>query len=137
MSIETDIEAPTESALFKKYPKIESDHHLVEFITDYLRMTTASWNDLIACGHHGMCGVVPRGHALERQREARAAAHAGIAWLGSLQIGGKGRDRFVLLRPPQLDSHVEPLQLDRRAPVRLEDARQPFARVGARPHRQA
>ena len=38
MSIEGDVENPGESALFKKFPNISSDHHLVEFITDYLRM---------------------------------------------------------------------------------------------------
>ena len=38
MSIERDIEAPNESALFGKYPKIQADHHLIEFITDYLRL---------------------------------------------------------------------------------------------------
>jgi chemotaxis protein MotA len=38
MSIEKDIEDPHSSALFSKYPAIASDHHLIEFITDYLRM---------------------------------------------------------------------------------------------------
>lgn len=38
MSIERDIEAPKESALFAKYPKVASDHHLLEFMTDYLRL---------------------------------------------------------------------------------------------------
>ena len=38
MSVERDIEAPGESALFGKYPKILADHHLIEFITDYLRI---------------------------------------------------------------------------------------------------
>lgn len=38
MSIEADIEKPQQSALFKKYPLIAADHHLMEFITDYLRM---------------------------------------------------------------------------------------------------
>ena len=38
MSVERDIEAPNESALFGKYPKILADHHLIEFITDYLRI---------------------------------------------------------------------------------------------------
>ena len=38
MSIEGDVENPEESAIFKKFPNIASDHHLVEFITDYLRM---------------------------------------------------------------------------------------------------
>ena len=38
MSIEKDVESPHESALFKKYPVVGADHHVVEFITDYLRM---------------------------------------------------------------------------------------------------
>ncbi|MBC7376952.1 MAG: flagellar motor stator protein MotA [Burkholderiaceae bacterium] len=38
MSIESDVEKPEDSALFKKYPLINADHHLMEFITDYLRM---------------------------------------------------------------------------------------------------
>ncbi len=38
MSIEGDVEKPEDSAIFKKYPLISADHHLMEFITDYLRM---------------------------------------------------------------------------------------------------
>ena len=38
MAIEKDIEDPEASALFSKYPTILHDHHLVEFITDYLRL---------------------------------------------------------------------------------------------------
>jgi chemotaxis protein MotA len=38
MSIENDVENPHESALFKKYEVVGHDHHVVEFITDYLRM---------------------------------------------------------------------------------------------------
>jgi chemotaxis protein MotA len=38
MSLEADIEDPGSSALFAKYPTIMKDHHLVEFLTDYMRM---------------------------------------------------------------------------------------------------
>ncbi len=38
MAIEKDVEEPHESDLFKKYPAVGHDHHVVEFITDYLRM---------------------------------------------------------------------------------------------------
>ncbi|MBX9716957.1 MAG: flagellar motor stator protein MotA [Burkholderiaceae bacterium] len=38
MSIEQDVEDPHNSPVFKKYPVIGNDHHVVEFITDYLRM---------------------------------------------------------------------------------------------------
>jgi chemotaxis protein MotA len=38
MSIEQDVDAPNESKLFQSYPNILNDHHLTEFLTDYLRM---------------------------------------------------------------------------------------------------
>ncbi|MBC3830348.1 flagellar motor stator protein MotA [Undibacterium amnicola] len=38
MSIEGDIEKPEESPLFSKYPLVVSDHHLMEFLSDYLRL---------------------------------------------------------------------------------------------------
>jgi len=38
MSIEGDIENPESSPIFSKYPAVIHDHHVMEFITDYLRM---------------------------------------------------------------------------------------------------
>ena len=38
MSIEGDVDAPEESPIFTKYPGILADHHMIEFITDYLRL---------------------------------------------------------------------------------------------------
>ena len=38
MSVESDIDAPASSPLFTKFPVILNDHHLLEFITDYLRL---------------------------------------------------------------------------------------------------
>ncbi|MCX2863840.1 MULTISPECIES: flagellar motor stator protein MotA [Roseateles] len=38
MSIEKDVEDPHSSPLFQKYPVVGNDHHVAEFITDYLRM---------------------------------------------------------------------------------------------------
>src|SRR5437764_1138630 len=38
MAIESDVEDPAGSSLFQKYAVVGSDHHVVEFITDYLRM---------------------------------------------------------------------------------------------------
>ena len=38
MSIEKDVEEPHNSPLFQKYPAVGKDHHVTEFITDYLRM---------------------------------------------------------------------------------------------------
>jgi chemotaxis protein MotA len=45
MSVESDVDAPESSPLFSKYPAIMADHHVVEFLTDYLRlMVSGSMN---------------------------------------------------------------------------------------------
>ena len=38
LAIEGDIEDPNKSDIFKKYPNILADHHLMEFMTDCLRL---------------------------------------------------------------------------------------------------
>lgn len=38
MAIEKDVEAPSESEIFSKFPVVGKDHHVIEFTTDYLRM---------------------------------------------------------------------------------------------------
>jgi chemotaxis protein MotA len=38
MAIENDIENTNESPLFAKYPTVMADHHVIEFIADYLRI---------------------------------------------------------------------------------------------------
>ena len=38
MAIEADVEEPEKSELFKKFPSVGTDHHVLEFTTDYLRM---------------------------------------------------------------------------------------------------
>ena len=38
MSIEGDVDDPSNSPIFTKYPTVLEDHHATEFITDYLRL---------------------------------------------------------------------------------------------------
>lgn len=38
LAVEADVEAPEKSALFAQYPRVLADHHMVEFITDCLRL---------------------------------------------------------------------------------------------------
>jgi len=38
MTIENDVEEPSASPLFSKYPRVLADHHVLEFLTDYLRL---------------------------------------------------------------------------------------------------
>jgi len=45
MSVESDVDSPESSPLFSKYPAIMADHHIIEFLTDYLRlMVSGSMN---------------------------------------------------------------------------------------------
>jgi len=45
MSVEADVDSPETSPLFAKYPAVMADHHIVEFLTDYLRlMVSGSMN---------------------------------------------------------------------------------------------
>jgi len=43
--IEPHLDDPSSSALFTPYPRLLKDHHLIEFICDYLRMMTISFED--------------------------------------------------------------------------------------------
>jgi chemotaxis protein MotA len=43
--LEPHLDAPEESSLFKPYPRLLKDHHLIEFICDYLRMMTVNFED--------------------------------------------------------------------------------------------
>jgi len=45
VAIEAHIENPGESKIFQQFPKIAGDHHVVEFICDYVRMMTMNFED--------------------------------------------------------------------------------------------
>jgi len=47
ISVEGAVDRPGESALFTAYPMVLADHHLVEFITDYLRLMVSGNMDPI------------------------------------------------------------------------------------------
>jgi chemotaxis protein MotA len=42
MAVESDIDNPKDSALFQKYPKVLEDPHMLDFITDCLRLIVGS-----------------------------------------------------------------------------------------------
>jgi chemotaxis protein MotA len=46
LSLEADISNPEESAIFQKYQAIMSDHHLRDFIVDYVRMMVSGNTDV-------------------------------------------------------------------------------------------
>lgn len=75
MSIESDIENPEESPIFSKYPQVLADHHVVEFICDYLRIMVSG--NLNAMEIENLMDIEIETH----HHEALVPAHA-IAKLG-------------------------------------------------------
>lgn len=68
MAIEGDIEEPESSPIFGNYPDILKDHHIIEFICDYLRIMVAgnmapheleSLMEQELEGHHQEASIVP------------------------------------------------------------------------------
>ncbi|MEM8799954.1 MAG: flagellar motor stator protein MotA [Pseudomonadota bacterium] len=45
VAVEAHIENPQESKIFQHFERISADHHVVEFICDYLRMMTMNFED--------------------------------------------------------------------------------------------
>ena len=95
MSIENDVENPHESPIFGKYPSIASDHHVMEFITDYLRMMVGgNLNAIeienlmdveIETHHHEV--EVP-GHVMARVADALPAFGIVVAVMGVVNVMG-------------------------------------------------
>ena len=77
MSIEGDVENAEESPLFAKYPKVLQDHHVVEFITDYLRIMVSG--NLNAMELENLMDVEIETHHHEAMVPSHAVAKLGDA----------------------------------------------------------
>lgn len=75
MSIESDVEAPEQSPIFSKYPMIVSDHHAMEFMTDYLRIMVGG--NLNAFEIENLMDVEIETHHHEGEAPAQAVARLG------------------------------------------------------------
>jgi chemotaxis protein MotA len=95
MSIENDVENPHESPIFGKYPALAHDHHVMEFITDYLRMMVGgnlnameieNLMDIeIETHHHEV--MVP-GHIMAKVADATPAFGIVVAVMGVVNVMG-------------------------------------------------
>lgn len=95
MSIENDVEDPEQSPIFGKYPTLSNDHHVMEFITDYLRMMVGgNLNALeienlmdieIETHHHEV--EVP-GHVMTKMADGVPAFGIVVAVMGVVNVMG-------------------------------------------------
>ncbi|MCE2998604.1 MAG: flagellar motor stator protein MotA [Betaproteobacteria bacterium] len=95
MAIENDVENPSQSPLFSKYPRILNDHHVTEFITDYLRLMVGGnlnafeienlMDNEIETHHHE--GEIPI-HALSRIGDGMPAFGIVAAVMGVIKTMG-------------------------------------------------
>jgi chemotaxis protein MotA len=95
MSIENDVENPESSPLFTKYPGISSDHHVVEFMCDYLRMMVGgnlnafeieNLMDMELETHHQEAHQAP--HAIDEIGQAMPAFGIVVCVLGVVNVMG-------------------------------------------------
>ncbi len=104
MSIERDVEAPHESPIFSKYPSVTSDHHVVEFLTDYLRMMVGgnlnafeieNLMDIEIETHHHEAHTAP--HVVSKVADAVPAFGIVVAVMGVVNVmGSVGQPPAVL-----------------------------------------
>ena len=92
MSIEADVEDPASSPIFAEYPRVLRDGHLMEFITDYLRLMISgnmspyeieTLMDQEIEAHHHECNVPA--HALHNVADAMPAFGIVAAVLGVIK----------------------------------------------------
>ncbi len=104
MSIEADVEDPHSSPIFGKYPTLQSDHHVMEFITDYLRMMVGgnlntveieSLMDMEIETHHHEVEVP--GHVMSKVADGVPAFGIVVAVMGVVNVmGSVGQPPAVL-----------------------------------------
>jgi chemotaxis protein MotA len=95
MSIENDIENPHDSPVFSKYPNVAHDHHVMEFICDYLRMMVGgnlnafeieNLMDIEIETHHQEAHVPA--HAVSKVADAVPAFGIVVAVMGVVNVMG-------------------------------------------------
>ena len=104
MSIENDIENPDSSPIFSKYPSVTADHHVVEFMTDYLRMMVGgnlnafeieNLMDMEIETHHQEAHTAP--HVVAKVADAVPAFGLVVAVMGVVNVmGSVGQPPAVL-----------------------------------------
>jgi len=103
IALEAHIEKPSESSIFKRYPKISKDHFALDFICDTLRMMTMSLEDphqvetamekLLEKHHHE--SLIPSG-ALTTMADGLPALGIVAAVLGVIKTMGS------ITEPPEI-----------------------------------
>ena len=95
VALEAHIEKPHDSTIFQRYPKINKDHHAIDFICDTLRMMTMNLDDphqveanmekQLEKHHHEAHGAA---HALQNMADGLPALGIVAAVLGIIKTMG-------------------------------------------------
>ncbi len=75
MALEGDIDEPHDSEIFKAYPKLAANHHLIDFICDYLRLMVGG--NMNAFELEGLMDVELDTHHAEGHKAAAAVTGMG------------------------------------------------------------
>lgn len=70
LALESHVEKPDESEIFRNFPQFSSDHHALTFLCDYLRLLTLGTDN-----HHEVEALMDQELEIHHQ-EAHAVAHA-------------------------------------------------------------
>ncbi|MBF0355476.1 MAG: flagellar motor stator protein MotA [Alphaproteobacteria bacterium] len=107
LALESHVEKPEESPLFTKFPGFSKDHHLVEFLCDYLRLLTLGTNNAhemeniidaeIEAHHHELITI---SGAMSNMADAMPALGIVAAVLGVIHTMGS------ITEPPEVLGHL-------------------------------
>jgi chemotaxis protein MotA len=107
LALESHVEKPEESSLFQKFPKFASDHHVLVFLCDYLRLLTLGANNSheieaimdqeLEVHHHESHAV---GHAIQVVADGMPALGIVAAVLGVINTMGS------ITEPPEVLGHM-------------------------------
>jgi chemotaxis protein MotA len=93
LTLEADIDDPSKSPIFTQYPKILADHHIIEFLTDYLRLMVGG--NMNAFEIESLMDEEIETHHTEGEAPAHALAKVGDAMpaFGIVACGARRDDR--------------------------------------------
>ena len=107
LALEAHVENPHESTIFNQFPKIQNNHHAMEFLCDYLRMMTLGTDNASEIEDLMNEELDTHHHELERIPSAVQAMADGMPALGIVAaVLGVIHTMGSLTEPPEVLGHL-------------------------------